>query len=167
MSLQSDISIECESWSKLENLDQLVEKALQVTAHESGKKLFAGAEVSLLFCDDARIRELNREWRGLDKPTNVLSFPAAPANRLATAPLLGDIAIAYETVVRESEEEDKSLQDHASHMIVHGLLHLLGYDHETEEEAEEMEALERRALAGLGISDPYAATELVNGKTKS
>ena len=167
MSLHADIAVEYAAWDELAQLDQLVDAALQATVQETGKKLFAEAEVSLLFCDDARIRELNRDWRGLDKPTNVLSFPAAPPERLASAPLLGDIAIAYETVLRESKDEDKSLRDHTTHMIVHGLLHLLGYDHESEEEAEEMEDFERRALARLGISDPYAATELVNGKIKS
>jgi probable rRNA maturation factor len=167
MSLQSDISVECELWSKLADLDALVEHALQAARLEAGKTLINGAEVSLLFCDDGRIQELNRDWRGLDKPTNVLSFPAAPADRLASAPLLGDIAIAFETVTKEARDEDKSLSDHTSHMIVHGFLHLLGYDHENEEEAEEMEDLERRALARLGIADPYAASELVNGKKAS
>jgi len=167
MSLQSDISIECEHWSKLADLDALVEKALNAARLEAGKSLFSGAEVSLLFCDDGRIQELNREWRGLDKPTNVLSFPAALADRLATAPLLGDIAIAFETVSKEARDEDKTLSDHTSHMIVHGFLHLLGYDHENEEEADEMEDLERRVLARLGITDPYAACELVNGKKAS
>jgi probable rRNA maturation factor len=167
MSVQSDISIECEYWSKLADLDALVERALEAARLEAGKTLFNGAEVSLLFCDDGRIQELNRDWRGLDKPTNVLSFPAAPEDRLASAPLLGDIAIAFETVTKEARDEDKTLSDHASHMIVHGFLHLLGYDHENEEEAEEMEDLERRALARLGIADPYAASELVNGKKAS
>jgi len=167
MSVQSDISIECEHWSKLADLDALVERALEAARLEAGKTLFNGAEVSLLFCDDGRIQELNRDWRGLDKPTNVLSFPAAPADRLASAPLLGDIAIAFETVTKEARDEDKTLSDHASHMIMHGFLHLLGYDHENEEEAEEMEDLERRALARLGIADPYAASELVNGKKAS
>ena len=165
MTLEADISFECESWSLINHLDQLVDDALKATVLEAKKKLLDGAEVSLLFCDDARIRELNREWRGLDKPTNVLSFPAVPADRLATSPLLGDIAVAFETVSRESKDEGKTLSHHTSHMIVHGLLHLLGYDHETDEEAEEMEALERAALARLGIADPYAATEPVNGKS--
>ena len=166
MSLQSDINIECEQWDELAGLEALVESALQAANREAGQKLFEGAEVSLLFCDDAKIQELNRAWRGLDKPTNVLSFPAAPPDRLASAPLLGDIAIAFETVKREACQEEKNLSDHTSHMIVHGFLHLLGYDHENEEEAEHMEDLERRALARLGIADPYAASELVNGKTE-
>ncbi len=167
MKLESDISFECESWSAIDHLDQLVDDALKATVVEARKQLLDGAEVSLLFCDDARIRELNRDWRDLDKPTNVLSFPAVSADRLATSPLLGDIAVAFETVSRESKDEGKTLSHHTSHMIVHGLLHLLGYDHETDEEAEEMEALERAALARLGIADPYAATEPVNRKKAS
>ena len=104
---------------------------------------------------DARLRELNREWRGQDKPTNVLSFPAVPPDRLATSPLLGDIAVAYETARREAEAEDKALPDHLVHLVVHGTLHLLGHDHLDPVEAQRMEALEIRVLAGLGIADPY------------
>ena len=167
MTLQADIAIECESWSSLKNLDQLVNEALQAALTEAEVTLLDGAEVSLLFCDDARIREINHEWRGFDKPTNVLSFPAVSYDRLETAPLIGDIAIAYETVLREAKDEDKSLHDHTSHMIVHGMLHLLGFDHETDDEAEEMEDLERAALARLNIADPYSETEPLKGKIKS
>ncbi len=167
MTLQADIAIECESWSELGDLDQIVNAALLAAAKEADIKLLDGAEISLLFCDDLRMREINHEWRGFDKPTNVLSFPAVPVDRLESAPLLGDIAIAFETVLRESQEEEKSLRDHTSHMVVHGMLHLLGYDHETDEEAEEMEGIERAALARLNIADPYAATEPVEGKKVS
>ena len=108
-----------------------------------------------MLTDDAQIQELNRNWRGKDKPTNVLSFPA-PEQPGATGPRhLGDIALAYETLVRESEEESKELAHHFAHLIVHGVLHLLGYDHEVEAEAEIMEGLEVKALATLGIADPY------------
>nr|WP_201751924.1 rRNA maturation RNase YbeY [Microvirga arsenatis] len=112
-------------------------------------------EASVMLTDDARIRELNRTWRGKDKPTNVLSFPAPEQPGAAGPRHLGDIALAYETLVRESEEESKELAHHFAHLIVHGILHLLGYDHEVEEEAEEMEGLEVKALAALGIADPY------------
>jgi probable rRNA maturation factor len=108
-----------------------------------------------MLTDDAQIQELNRTWRAKDKPTNVLSFPA-PEQPGATGPRhLGDIALAYETLVRESEEESKELAHHFAHLIVHGVLHLLGYDHEVEAEAEIMEGLEIKALATLGIADPY------------
>jgi probable rRNA maturation factor len=98
---------------------------------------------------------LNRTWRGKDKPTNVLSFPAPEQPGAAGPRHLGDIALAFETLARESEEESKELAHHFAHLIVHGVLHLLGYDHEVEAEAEIMEALEVKALARLGITDPY------------
>lgn len=162
MTIDIDISIESERWASME-LDSLVRKAIEAARAESDVRLAPSTEVSLLFCDDERIQELNRDWRGLDKPTNVLSFPASDPARLSASPLLGDIAVAYETVERESRDEQKSLSDHVSHMIVHGFLHLVGYDHETEDDAEKMEAAERRALARLGIADPYAATVPVRG----
>ena len=107
-------------------------------------------ELSILFTDDAAIRILNRDYRGKDQPTNVLSFPQ-PSGQL-----LGDIILAFETVEREAALAGKPLEAHMGHLIVHGFLHLLGYDHEGESEAEEMEALERAALERMGIPDPYA-----------
>ncbi len=121
---------------------------------------------SMLFTSDAEIHELNREWRQRDKPTNVLSFPMLERTDLVhldpdgPPEMLGDIALAYETCVREAEEKGVPLEAHASHLIVHGLLHLAGYDHEiSDEDAEEMEALEVKALALLGISNPYSDRE--------
>lgn len=115
-------------------------------------------EMSVLLADDAALRALNRDWRGKDQATNVLSFPAgAPAAEGAPL-LLGDVALAYETVAREAAEQGKSLTDHLRHLLVHGVLHLLGHDHEAEEEAERMESLERSILAGLGVADPYRET---------
>ncbi len=113
-------------------------------------------ELSLVLTDDTSIRTINAQWRNKDKATNVLSFPAfdiAPGD--APGPMLGDIIIARETVEREALEENKSFNQHLHHMIVHGLLHLLGYDHEDDEEAEEMEGLEREILHALAIPDPY------------
>lgn len=117
--------------------------------------------VAFLLTDDAEIRRLNRQYRGKDKPTNVLSFPAMPEDRPAGPSIrgvprhLGDIALALETVRREAEEQGKTVRSHVSHLAVHGVLHLIGHDHENDAEAEAMEALERRILAGLGIADPY------------
>ena len=162
MTIEADIAVESDRWAALD-LETLVNRAIEAARVESNPKLAPVSEISFLFCDDARIRELNREWRNMDKPTNVLSFPASEPGRLSTSPLLGDIAVAFETVERESIDEQKTLPDHVSHMIVHGFLHLLGFDHENERDAEEMESLERRALARLGIADPYAATEPVRG----
>ena len=149
-----DIMIEAGDWDRLEDAEALAQKAaeaaLSVTYEADGE-----FEASVMLADDAQIRELNRTWRGKDKPTNVLSFPA-PEQPGANGPRhLGDIALAYETLVRESEEESKELSHHFAHLIVHGVLHLLGYDHEVESEAEIMEGLEVKALATLGIADPY------------
>jgi probable rRNA maturation factor len=111
-------------------------------------------EAAIVLSEDAELRALNRRWRGKDKPTNVLSFPsgaAGPDGRL----LLGDVVLAYQTLEREAEEAQKPLSDHLSHLVIHGVLHLMGYDHEKPAEARRMEALEVRVLAGLGIPDPY------------
>lgn len=119
-------------------------------------------EVSLLFTSDAEVHRLNREWRQRDKPTNVLSFPMLDRDVLldlspeGPPEMLGDIALAYETCAREAEDKGVSLEHHASHLIIHGLLHLAGHDHvDSDAQAEEMEALEIAALAKLGIADPY------------
>jgi probable rRNA maturation factor len=149
-----DIMIEGGDWARLDDAEALAQKAAEaaVAVADEADEDF---EVSVMLTDDAQIRELNRTWRGKDKPTNVLSFPA-PEPPGATGPRhLGDIALAYETLVRESEEESKELAHHFAHLIVHGVLHLLGYDHEVEAEADIMEALEVKALATLGIADPY------------
>ncbi len=111
-------------------------------------------ELSIVLADDALVQHLNKTWRGKDQPTNVLSFPAG--ENTAGIDHLGDIVLALETITREAREQDKKPADHLTHLVVHGMLHLLGYDHEDDDEAEEMEALERRILAGLGIADPYA-----------
>ncbi|WP_315855230.1 rRNA maturation RNase YbeY [Chenggangzhangella methanolivorans] len=110
--------------------------------------------------DDARVAELNGEWRDKPTPTNVLTFPAVEPDETADAPMLGDVILAFETVEREAREEGKSLSDHVSHLVVHGVLHLFGHDHLDDDEAEEMEALETRALARLGVPDPYALDAL-------
>ncbi|WP_294533790.1 rRNA maturation RNase YbeY [uncultured Rhodoblastus sp.] len=151
--LAIEIRIDCVGWSAVQGIDALVAGSLQAAIEESGDAFAQGAEVSLLFCDDAAIRELNRRFRGQDKPTNVLSFPGP--DPIETATFLGDIAIARETVAREALEQGRSLEQHCRHMIVHGFLHLLGYDHEAEEEAEAMEAMEIRILRKLGVDDPY------------
>lgn len=125
---------------------------------EAPVKVPIKAEVSVLLTDDARIRALNRDWRGRDRPTNVLSFPALPAGAAWPADrpvLLGDVVLALETAEREAAAEGKALADHATHLLVHGTLHLLGFDHEGEAEAARMEQLEVELLAGLGIADPY------------
>ena len=152
--------VECDAWNQHEGFEALASEVIAAAVAVTKIKLAKGAEVSLLLCDDARIREINREWRGLDKPTNVLSFPAAPRALLAKSPAVGDIAIAHETVAREAVEEGKTFRDHYMHMVAHGFLHLLGYDHETDAEAEEMEGLEISILGALGVADPYASLDM-------
>lgn len=112
--------------------------------------------VTVIVDNDDRIRSLNRLWRRIDKPTNVLSFPAPDVPSGPTR-YVGDIAISYETTAREAAAEGKSFSDHVSHLSVHGFLHLMGYDHESDADAAEMEGLERDILARLGISNPYIA----------
>ena len=152
--IEVDVLVEDGRWGALGDLESLARRAVEA-AFRAAKAEPGPVEISLLLADDAAVRELNRDWRERDKPTNVLSFPA-PAQPGAPGPRhLGDIAIAYETLAREASEEGKSLTDHALHLIVHGALHLLGYDHEAEAEAETMEGLEVEALAGLGVANPY------------
>jgi probable rRNA maturation factor len=166
MTLDVEVSVEADAWSAVAKLEDLSRKAIDAVLTETREAVAPAAEVSLLFCDDEKIQELNKAWRGMDKPTNVLSFPAAQPGAVATAPLLGDIVVAFETVQRESLEENKQLSDHVSHMVVHGFLHLLGYDHENEADAEKMESAEQRILARLGIADPYATTVPVGDNRK-
>jgi probable rRNA maturation factor len=137
----------------------LARETIAVAAAESGVALAPGAELCIHLADDEHVRALNARWRGLDKPTNVLSFPAAAPAEIAKARLIGDVVLAFETLAREAAEEGKPLPDHYRHLVVHGFLHLIGFDHDDEAEAERMEALETRILARLGVADPYRADE--------
>lgn len=129
-----------------------------------GAALGREAEIAISLSDNAQVQDLNRDWRGKDKPTNVLSFAAEegeeiedlPPEMLAEMPrMLGDIVLARETVLQEAETQGKLFEHHLTHLVMHGVLHLLGYDHIEDDEAEEMEALETAYLAEFGISDPY------------
>lgn len=119
----------------------------------------ADSELTIRLVDEEEGRELNRTWRGKDYATNVLSFPADVPDELLDIPLLGDLVICVPVVEREAVEQGKTLDAHWAHLVIHGCLHLLGYDHIDDEEAEEMEALERILLAELGHPDPYAGDE--------
>jgi probable rRNA maturation factor len=153
------LSVEAGDWPDEAELASLGDRAVAAALAELGAK-GGRSELSVLFTDDAHIRVLNAEWRGKDKATNVLSFPAFPIEPGdALPPMLGDIVLAAETVRAESTLESKPFDHHLTHLVVHGLLHLLGYDHETDDDAEEMEGLERRILARLAIADPYAVTD--------
>lgn len=153
--LHVELSADSPLWDRFAEAEAVVRKALEAAA-EHEQPLPEGAEVSVLLTDDARIREMNRIWRNQDKPTNVLSFPAAAIDGLGRVPMLGDIAIAFETVEREAEEEGKPFAHHLSHLAVHGFLHLFGHDHLDDEQGDRMEALERSILETLSIPDPYA-----------
>jgi probable rRNA maturation factor len=156
-------SIEEGSWPDEAALEALVSSVFRAVEAELALSPKHPSEVSLLFTDDATIKGINAEWRAKDKPTNVLSFPAFPLKPgMAPKPLLGDIVFGYETVASEAFEEQKPFENHLSHLVAHGLLHLFGYDHEADAEADEMEALERKILARLAIPDPYAVSDVDN-----
>jgi len=146
-------------WESEPSAGSVIHRAI-ATAAEFVAVDVADTELAVMLTDDAGIRTLNRNWRGIDKPTNVLSFPAlqpSGARGPADPPrMLGDIAIGYETTRKEAGEEQKPFDHHLSHLAIHGFLHLIGYDHEKDEQAETMEELEREILSQLGIPDPYA-----------
>jgi probable rRNA maturation factor len=144
-----------EAWTGLGNVEQTLDRAYAATV--AAIPAIAGREVSILLSNDSEIAGLNAQYRGKNSPTNVLSFPAAALPGAGEQPL-GDIVMAYETVIREAAEEGKPPLAHLAHLTVHGLLHLAGFDHETDAEAENMEALEREILVSLGIPDPYLPT---------
>jgi len=154
--LSLDLDLAAGDWPADTDWEDLSRTALAAAAGRAGLALKPGAVVSILLTDDAAVRAINRQWRAKDAPTNVLSFQSVSPDRLAEAPALGDIVLACETVAREAGEAGVSIEAHASHLIVHGFLHLLGFDHVEERQAERMEALETAILADLGIADPYA-----------
>ncbi len=159
-----NLEIDIEGWPDhdWEGLANRVASAAQQVAPELANPRLV---TSMLFTSDAQVHELNREWRQRDKPTNVLSFPMLERADLVhldpdepMPEMLGDIALAYETCAREAADKEIALEDHAAHLVLHGLLHLAGHDHEiSDEDAEKMEAMEVKALALLGIDDPYSA----------
>lgn len=187
-----EVGVEAEAWSALPGAEALAERAARAALAgadrargPAGGGAGGGAaeaagrprELGVVLADDALVHRLNRDYRGRDKPTNVLSFALqdapdhhAPDHRAPDRPasddpvqddagipiLLGDVILAYETCEAEARTQGKPLADHVSHLVVHGVLHLLGYDHESDDDAEQMERLETRILEGLGIADPYA-----------
>ena len=158
--LTVEISIEKGAWP--EGLEKLAERALVTALDNSGYGVDGPCEISVLLTDDAAQQGLNRDWRGMDKPTNVLSFPALDADDPLEG-LLGDISLAYETLVREAIELEKPFEHHFVHLLVHGMLHVLGYDHLTSDEALAMEARETDIMALLGYPDPYEGQDLIPG----
>jgi probable rRNA maturation factor len=155
----TEVLVVADGWQSEPDAETVIQRAIAAAA-EFAEADVGEAELAVMLTDDEGIRTLNNNWRGIDKPTNVLSFPALPP----TGPsgpddpprMLGDIAIAYQTTRKEADDEQKPFDHHLSHLAVHGFLHLIGYDHENDDEAETMEALEQTILAQLGIPDPYA-----------
>jgi probable rRNA maturation factor len=160
----TEVLVVADGWQAEPDAEAVIHRAIAAAAVHAGSGEAAGeAELAVMLTDDDGIRTLNRNWRNIDKPTNVLSFPALQPTGTGgpdDAPrMLGDIAIAYETTRREADDEQKPFDHHLSHLAIHGFLHLIGYDHETDHDAEAMEGLEQEILAQLGIPDPYADRE--------
>lgn len=160
------VSVEDDAWTQaLPGGEELCRTMAAATIAEAAGDLDGpSVEISVVLSNDAAVQDLNRDYRGQDKPTNVLSFATLDDDDspvVVGAPiLLGDIILAYETCAREAAEQGKSVAHHTAHLVVHGTLHLLGWDHEEDEaEAEEMERLETRILAAFGINNPYAEGE--------
>lgn len=155
----SEVLVVADCWQAEPDAEAVIQRAIAAVA-ESVDADVGDAELAIMLTDDAGIRTLNLNWRGIDKPTNVLSFPAlqptGPVGPGDAPRMLGDIAIAYQTTRKEADDEQKPFDHHLSHLAIHGFLHLIGYDHEKDGEAEAMEVLERQILAQLGIPDPYA-----------
>jgi probable rRNA maturation factor len=152
-----DLTVEAGEWEKLGDIEALAQRAVDA-AIAAVPATEGELAVAVLLTDDAAMREINKNWRDQDKPTNVLSFPAVVHPGMPGPRHIGDVVLAWETTQREALDESKSIEAHASHLIVHGVLHCLGYDHETDEQAEEMEGLEVSALRGMGYNDPYSET---------
>jgi len=166
--IAADVVIEDDSWNCLADAAALSDAAVGAVGRDAlaaARLPSAPAEVVVVLSDDDTVLALNRQFRDQPKPTNVLSFPAAsgtPAATLEGGAALGDVILAYGTVAREADEMGLPLAHHLQHLVVHGSLHLLGFDHLTEAEAADMEDIERRVLASLGVPDPYAGTEPVD-----
>jgi len=154
--LDIDISISCTQWTEvLPAAQNFARQAVTAAWRHAGEPV--AAEISVVLADDAMIRELNRRFRHQDSATNVLAFPAEDGGAHGAPRMLGDIVLARATIVGEARRQGKSVEDHLQHLCVHGVLHLLGHDHQTAKDAAAMEATEVEILATLGIADPYRA----------
>jgi probable rRNA maturation factor len=152
--VQIEVVVRSARWRKQSKAQTIVKTAILAAAKAVSTP---SAELAIVLDDDSAIRALNRQWRGQNAPTNVLSFPAAaPGNRRSASPYIGDIVIAFQTTAREAVADGKPFGHHLAHLAIHGFLHLLGYDHDDDRDAATMERLERRILQRLAIPDPYA-----------
>ena len=167
-----DIQIADKRWGKIPHLRQKLEAAAQATFAHLPKKFRFPCSVTLLLTDDRKIQRLNRDFRGFDKPTNVLSFPqfapdALPKKGRNRAQIpMGDVIIAYQYMVVEAKKDNKLLINHVIHLMIHGLLHLFGYAHDFEKQAVQMEGLEKRIMKKLGLPDPYQPAPMQKTKSK-
>jgi probable rRNA maturation factor len=160
--VQIEVIVRSARWRRQRGAAATIKKAILAAAKAISTP---PAELAIVLGDDSAIRALNRKWRSQNAPTNVLSFPAAPSARAGTrpdgarrqaTPYIGDIVIAYQTTAREAAADGKPFKHHLAHLAVHGFLHLIGYDHDNDRDAETMERLERRILKRLAVPDPYA-----------
>ncbi len=161
-----DVQRAAPGWKTLPGVAALVRRSARQTVVMADIPVLKGATIAVLLADDARVRAVNQQWRSQDKPTNVLSFPGAAADRISQSPCLGDIILAYETIAAEAQAETKPMAHHIAHLVVHGVLHLLGYDHMTLADAERMEQRESAILASLDVPDPYAGSEPMENGTE-
>ena len=163
MNAQTGIQIRCQGWTEaLDDVPALCRRAVDEAWRAASPGGGGPAEIGIALADDAEAARLNARYRGLDRPTDVLSFASGEepggSHRPGDPPvMLGDIVVAYETSARDAARDDKPLADHLQHLVVHGLLHLLGYDHETDDDARRMEAMEVEILRRLGVGDPYGS----------
>lgn len=154
---QIDIQMQSPLWEAQPLATQTVHDAIATVAAELST---TGGEVCIVLTDDSAIAKLNWDWRGIDRPTNVLSFPASGQTGHQEPRLFGDIVIAYQTLERECETENRLFLHHLAHLAIHGFLHLSGYDHETDGQADEMEALESKIMSRLNMPDPHVERDL-------
>ena len=165
-----EVTIEAAAWREIvTDVEAFCRKVAAVPLDQLPKEMRRRAELSIVLADDRMVQELNARYRGMNRPTNVLSFPVMTGPAMASEEtlagdgplLLGDVVIALETTLAEARQEDLPVADHLAHLVVHGVLHLLGHDHEHDDDAASMERLETDLLGRLGIADPYAGSEPV------
>jgi len=158
--LTFELKVDCEGWPSLIVLQSLAHEAVFSAVRAAKLEIPKQAELSMLFCDDDAMAILNGQYRAINKSTNVLSFPAGDISAgECAAPLLGDVVFSLQTIKNEALVEGRTFEHHLSHLMIHGFLHLFGYDHLEDDDARIMQTLEKDALAHLGISDPYADLE--------